>query len=82
VCTVPRVSHAVLALAPAGLRLGACVTMHGRQELFASVSKLTLTYDCDAETLTASCEVDFQQRADDQPAKLSGKQGPKDEPLA
>jgi hypothetical protein len=60
-CTDPEVNHRVLALAPQGLRLGACVTMHGRQAIFASISKLCLNYSLADETLTASCEVSFQQ---------------------
>lgn len=61
VCTTPAVSHALLALAPGGLRIGMIMTAHGREDVFASISKLQLVYDCKAETLRASAELNFQQ---------------------
>lgn len=62
VCTTPSVSHSLLALAPEGLRIGTCVTMHGREQVFASISKLQLVYDLKAESLSASIELNFQQQ--------------------
>ena len=58
-CSDREVNHQLLALSSRGLHIGTCITMHGRQEMYAAVTKLTLVYDLAAETLTASCRIDY-----------------------